>query len=255
MALSDKNIIITPNTSQTADPKIDFKGASASLGAQTITLNVYSTSNGTLSFEGSAGQLFSITNDLTGTIFSVNDVSGIPSIEVNADGTVSIARYGGNVGVGTGSPGQKFEVSGNARVTSLGVGTNASGTTGEIRATNEITAYYSDRRLKENVETIDNAVAKVLSLNGITYNPNALAESFGYDRSVSQVGLFADEVEAVLPQAVKPAPFDSGENGSSKSGENYKTIQYEKLAPLLIEAIKEQQKTIDFLMQHLGLKQ
>lgn len=104
MALLDKDILITPNKGQTTEPKIEFKGASTTLGPQTISLNVYPTSNGTVSFEGSAGQLFSITNDLTGTIFSVNDVSGIPSIEVNADGTVTLAEFSGNVGIGTASP-------------------------------------------------------------------------------------------------------------------------------------------------------
>ena len=54
--------------------------------------------NGTLSFEGSAGQLFSITNNLTsGSIFAVNDVSGIPSLDIDADGTISIAEFSGNV--------------------------------------------------------------------------------------------------------------------------------------------------------------
>jgi hypothetical protein len=67
--------------------------------------------NGTLSFEGSAGQLFSITNNLTsGSIFSVNDVSGIPSLDVDANGTVSMASFGGNVGVGTTSPTTKLQV-------------------------------------------------------------------------------------------------------------------------------------------------
>lgn len=129
--------------------------------------------------------------------------------------------------------------------TSLAVGTaSISGTAGEIRASNEITAYYSDRRLKENVKPIDNAVQKVLLLNGILYTPNDLARSFGYTSDKTIVGLFADEVDAVLPEAVRPAPFDQDENGNSKSGENYKTIQYEKLVPLLVEAIKEQQKQI-----------
>jgi hypothetical protein len=115
---------------------------------------------------------------------------------------------------------------------------------GALNATGEITAYYSDRRLKENVKPIDNALDKILKLNGITYNPNDLAASFGYDKTLDIVGLFADEVEAVLPQAVKPAPFDMGVNGGSKSGENYKTVQYEKVVPLLVEAIKEQQAQI-----------
>lgn len=124
------------------------------------------------------------------------------------------------------------------------VNTTADPGAGGIYATGEITAYYSDRRLKTNVKTIDNAVEKVLSLNGITYTPNDLAESFGFDKSKKVVGLFADEVEAVLPEATKAAPFDLDENGNSKSGENYKTVQYEKVVPLLVEAIKEQQKQI-----------
>ena len=101
MADSDKNIVITPNISSSSDnPKIVFSGADASTAAQDITLYTYPTSNGTLSFEGSAGQLFSITNDLTGTIFSVNDVSGIPSIEVDADGTIRLAEFGGTINLG-----------------------------------------------------------------------------------------------------------------------------------------------------------
>jgi hypothetical protein len=50
-----------------------------------------------------------------------------------------------------------------------------------------------------------------------------------------------------LPEAVKLAPFDRDEDGKSKSGENYLTIQYEKVVPLLVEAIKEQQKQIEEL--------
>lgn len=83
MANTYKNIIITPNTgSSTGDPTIVFSGANASVNTD-IALRVYPTSNGTLSFEGSSGQLFSIKNDLTNTIFSVNDSSGIPLVEVN----------------------------------------------------------------------------------------------------------------------------------------------------------------------------
>jgi hypothetical protein len=57
--------------------------------------------NDSISWEGDSGQLFSITDDLTGTIFSVNDISGIPSIEVDDDGTVRFAEFSGNVLVGT----------------------------------------------------------------------------------------------------------------------------------------------------------
>lgn len=122
MAHSDKNILITPNIgSTTADPKIVFSGADASTGAQNITLNVYPTNSGTLSFEGSAGQLFSITNSMSGTIYSVNDVSGIPSIEVLDTGLVKLAQYSGNVLLGTGTDNgtDKLQVNGSILGTTL----------------------------------------------------------------------------------------------------------------------------------------
>jgi hypothetical protein len=123
MANSDKNILITPRTgSTTDDPSIVFTGANTS-GLYPITLKAYPTSNGTLSIEGSAGQLFSVTNSLTGTIFSVNDVSGIPSIEVLDTGTVKLAQYSGSVLVGgTATDGvSKLQVTGSANVSSLRV--------------------------------------------------------------------------------------------------------------------------------------
>jgi hypothetical protein len=202
---------------------------------------------------GTAGQLFSVIDSFSGTIFSANDISGIPSIEVLDTGLVKIGQYNGTVAINTGTiqTGMGLTVNTATYITSLGIGTVASRTMGEIRATNEITAYYSDRRLKENIQLINNALVKVLSLSGITYTPNDIAESYGYDRSKKLVGLFADDVESVLPEAVRPAPFDIDEHGTSKSGENYKTVQYEKIVPLLVEAIKEQQSTIDMLKSEL----
>jgi hypothetical protein len=140
--------------------------------------------------------------------------------------------------------------SGPVQTTSLGVGTAASGTSGEIRATNQITSFYSDERLKENILEITNALDKVCSLRGVSYNSNSLAESYGFKKEPT-VGVIAQEVEAVLPEAVKPAPFDilNLQEGIeiSRSGENYKTVQYEKLVPLLIQAIKELKEEIDRL--------
>lgn len=105
MANTYKNIIITPNINAVdgTDPTIAFRGANTSVNSE-VVLKVYPDSNGTLSFEGSVGQLQSITNDLTGTIFSVNDISGIPSIEVQANGIINLARIGGaNVNVHIGN--------------------------------------------------------------------------------------------------------------------------------------------------------
>lgn len=111
MANSYKNIVITPNIGNTADPKIQFSGGNSSVNTD-ISVYMYPNSNGTLSFEGTAGQLFSVTNDLSNLVFSVADVSGIPSIEAYANGLISLAQYSGNVGIGNTSPTDRLSVNG-----------------------------------------------------------------------------------------------------------------------------------------------
>jgi hypothetical protein len=116
-----------------------------------------------------------------------------------------------------------------------------------ITATGNITAYYSDKRLKTVSGKIGNALDKVSKLAGVYYTGNDVAKSYGYDDTNVQIGVLAQDVESVLPEIVKPAPFDIDTNGNSKSGQNYKTVQYEKLVPLLIEAIKELQAEVNLL--------
>ena len=74
-----------------------------------------------------------------------------------------------------------------------------------------------------------------------------MAKSFGYTDVERQLGVIAQAVNGVLPEVVKIAPFDADKYGNSKSGENYLTVQYEKIVPLLIESLKEQKKQIDYL--------
>jgi len=114
----------------------------------------------------------------------------------------------------------------NAQFRSLGVGTTP-GSNGEIRATNDITAYYSDERLKIKLGPIEDPMDKIRSLSGFYFEANELAQKMGYQKK-REVGVSAQEVQAVLPEVVVPAPID----------EKYLTVKYEKLVPLLIEAIK-----------------
>ena len=118
----------------------------------------------------------------------------------------------------------------------------------------DITAYSSDRRLKNNIKNIESGLQKVLSLNGVTFDWDQRALDLGFTPKIKigDAGVIAQEVEAVLPQAVRPAPFDDDGEGNSKSGENYLTVQYEKIVPLLIEAIKEQQSTIVALEERIN---
>jgi hypothetical protein len=126
-------------------------------------------------------------------------------------------RYDGNVGIGTPSPAQKLHVAGNAVVTG------------------DITAYYSDERLKTFKGKIKEPLAKIKQLNGYYFVENELAKSLGYDNDKLQVGVSAQEVEKVLPEIVTKAPIDN----------KYKTVWYQKLTPLLIEGMKEQQAQIE----------
>jgi Chaperone of endosialidase len=146
-------------------------------------------------------------------------------------------------------------VTGRGATTSAALSTGALTVTGAITATGEVTAYYSDKRLKENIKPIGNALAKTLSLHGVTYNANDVAASFGYTNKETQVGLLAQDVQAVLPEVIAPAPFDvkvvDGKE-VSKSGEDYITVKYEKIVALLVEAIKELNDKVESLEAQLG---
>jgi len=124
----------------------------------------------------------------------------------------------------------------NVQHASLGVGTAASGTSGEIRAANNITAYYSDDRLKTRLGTIDNALDKLCTLTGFYYEANETAQALGYGVR-KEVGVSAQDVQKVLPEIVTAAPID----------DRYLTIYYDKLIPLVIEAIKELKAEVDAL--------
>ncbi len=121
----------------------------------------------------------------------------------------------------------------------------------QIACTQNITAYYSDERLKEVEGSIKNPLEKISKLEGFEYKNNDLAKSFGYKDDKKQIGVSAQAVKEIMPEVVSLAPFDmeTKDDGSivSMSGENYLTVDYAKLVPLLIEGIKELKKEIDEL--------
>jgi hypothetical protein len=115
------------------------------------------------------------------------------------------------------------------------------GATGEIRATNEITAYYSsDERLKENITTIDNALGKLRKLKGVMFDwkDDVVAGKGGEDGYFVRkhdTGVIAQEVEEVLPEVV------------AERQDGFKAVRYEKLAGLIIQAINELADQVDAL--------
>ena len=108
---------------------------------------------------------------------------------------------------------------------------------GNLSAIGDIIAYAaSDERLKDNIAPITNALDKVLSISGNTFDWNEKSDHEGND-----VGVIAQEILEVLPEAVTTR--DTG----------YLAVRYEKIIPLLIEAIKEQQETITNLQNRLEI--
>ena len=83
---------------------------------------------------------------------------------------------------------------------------------------------------------IENALGKVSSLTGFYHEANETAQQLGY-KAIREVGLSAQDVQKIMPEVVAPAPID----------EQYMTIRYERLVPLLVEAIKELKAEVDLL--------
>ena len=132
----------------------------------------------------------------------------------------------GNVGINNSAPTNTLSVN----------GTGYFG--GNLNVTGDIATNYSDIRLKDVSGTIPNALNKVASLSGFYYTPNDLAIGMGLENGkINRVGVSAQEIQAVLPEAVRDAPGADG----------YLTVQYERIVPLLIEAIKELKYEIEEL--------
>ena len=130
-----------------------------------------------------------------------------------------------------------------------------------LSAKGNVTAYSSDKRLKENLKHIESPLDKVQKLNGYTFDWISKIEEVGFvpDHKKNDIGLIAQEVHDVLPQAVAPAPFDikwdkDKMRNISKSGKDYLTVQYERLVPLLIESIKELTNKVKVLENKLNVE-
>ena len=169
------------------------------------------------------GQLL-IGNTTGNTLTKATLTQGTGVTVTNGTGSITIAI------------GQAVATGSNVQFNSIGVGTAASATAGEIRATNNVTAFFSDDRLKDKLGKIENALDKLCSLEGFYYEPNKIAQSLGYE-VIREVGISAQQMKKVLPEIVAPAPIDA----------QYMTVRYERALPLIVEAIKELRAEVEAL--------
>ena len=199
-------------TSNFNDNLIVLDGHSFFFGNSSDLQIVHDGGNSVIREQGQ-GDLFIQSND---NIYLGRTNGSTNGIAIDTDGDVSLHHNGGE------------------RIRARNAGAKV---TGELEVTGDVLALTSDIRLKTNIEPINNALERVSKLNGFTYNHNEIAGKLGLDTEKRYAGVSAQELQDVLPEAVKKSP----------ASDEYLTVQYEKVVPLLIEAIKELKSEIEEL--------
>ena len=217
-AVKDKDIIFKGDDNGSAITALTLDMSEA--GAATFNSSITATSgifSGDLILEGTTADSFE-------TTFR----GGNPS----ADITITLPTQAGTVVVSNMDDGNDVQLD------SLGLNTAASGTAGELRATNDITAFYSsDIALKENIVNIPSPMDLLSKINGVLFDwkQSYIDEKGGEDGYFvrrNDVGVIAQEVEKVMPEIV----------ATRKDG--IKAVKYDRLTALLIEAVKDLQDQI-----------
>lgn len=215
---------VDSTTLNIGDNIISLNGSGASKGGLAINDSTGTTTSGSLLWDGTndywiAGPTGSEVKIMvkTDVLVSASALSSAAQGEV-ALTTNGVAASAIDLGLQTGD---------DVQFDSLGIGTGASGTTGEIRATGDITAYYSsDERLKENFATLDGALGKVNQMNGYEFDWKDGIEDV-VSKTGHDIGVKAQEVQALYPELVHER-----DNG-------YLAVDYVKLTAVLIQAVKE----------------
>jgi len=212
-------------------------GTATFSGANITSLNASNISSGTLAVaRGGTGQ----TTYTDGQLL-IGNTTGNTLAKAGLTGTANQVIVTNGSGSITLSTPQAINTASNVQFGSFGVGTAASGTTGEIRATNNVTAFYSsDRKFKENIKPISNAVETVSAIGGVMFDwtDDYIKEHGGVDGyfvNKNDFGVIAQDVQAVFPVAVK-----TRQDGSL-------AVDYEKLSALSFAAIKELKERIEKL--------
>lgn len=220
------NITLSNNSGEGATPTIGLTnnaitiaGTSTSLGG-TITAEQIRTAIGTV-VTGSAQISL---GSASGNIALATQTTGDYVASLVAGTGVTLSNNSGENATPTIAIGQS--VATNATPTFGNLTIN-----GSINATGDITAYYtSDKRHKNNIQPIENALLKVSKLNGVTWEWND--DVHEVTKSTPKTGLIAQEVQEVLPEVIK------------EREDGFLALDYSKMMGLMVEAIKEQQTQI-----------
>jgi len=224
----NKNVVIPDSIEKT------FIVENATIGAHTVT---FKTTSGTgvtwAATDKGIKMIYSDGTNVVDTAFT--KVSSDISPELGGDLDLNSKNITGTGNINTTG---NVDITGtltadnDVQADSIGVGTSPSGTTGQIRATDDITAFYSsDVALKEDIVNISDPLESLKKLNGVLFNwkdswIKKQGGEDGYFVRKKDVGVIAQEVEKVLPEAV------------AQRKDGIKAVKYDRLTCLLIEAVK-----------------
>ena len=231
---------VNSNTLNIGDNIIALNGVGSTLGG--IAVNDANSASGSLLWDGANNYWIA---GVTGSEAQIRTTA--TTIDISGDTNLAVSDTSGQTGINMSLTGDTISgvVSGldtdnDVRFDSLGIGTNASGTTGEIRATNDITAFYSsDERLKQNIADLEGALDKVNAMRGVTFDWKELSEEERktiHSHEGHDLGVIAQEVQAVYPELVHQR--DHG----------YLSVDYVKLTAVLIQAVKELNAKVEACM-------
>jgi hypothetical protein len=192
-------------------------------------------------------------NDTSVEVIDANTTNSriIVTVDANAVTEVSSSNLKINLStVATSTTTGALQVLGGAGITgNLHVG-------GTIYAVGDVVSSYSDERLKDKTRDVTEALSIISELNAFYYTANDTARKYTRTDDEEKIGLSAQDVQRVLPSIVSLSAFDTelDDNGNitSKTGQNYLTVDYARIVPILIQAIKEQQKEIDSLKEKIN---
>lgn len=234
----------TPGSGSAFDTKLEITGSGSGTSGRTdLTItNSDATSAARMTIKNSVGNFFALqasspsyVTGAAGAFSTVGfDMAFITDANVGSGGTHSIRFQtggfmssnermridaNGNVGIGCTSPSSRLHVNGTISTTAVSVSTSV--------------ACSSDARFKKNISPLQSSLEKVLNLQGVNYDWKIDEYPEKDFNKGQQIGFIAQEIEEVLPLVVQT------------DAKGYKSVDYSRLTPVLVEAVKEQQKIID----------
>ena len=199
------------------------------------------TSNGVLTGENATLKTISVSD---GSLIIMGDISVNGNI-FSSGGLVGGGGSGGGGGGGGSGTDASFDRISEYTSSAGTTFTNTIDVTGKVRATDDVISFYSssDRRLKTNIRTIDNASEILDSMRGVRFNWNSTAHELNnnLDLSKGEIGVIAQEIEEVLPEVIK------------EGLQNFKAVRYENIVAVLIEGIHELQNRVNILENEVNL--